>query len=115
MFPVKPVQKSATRWAFGNDPKVNNAVGEWFQTILEGVISRQARPQPFTQEQLKSLKMPVLLMLGKQDGLVGNSENAKQVVQCIPGVRVEILDTGHLISAEKPEQFNKIVCAFIGF
>jgi len=24
MFPVKPIQKSTTRWAFGNDPEVNN-------------------------------------------------------------------------------------------
>jgi pimeloyl-ACP methyl ester carboxylesterase len=36
MFPVKPIQKSATRWAFGNDPEVNKAVGEWCHIILEG-------------------------------------------------------------------------------
>lgn len=113
MFPVKPIQKSTTRWAFGDDPEVNEAVGEWFQTILEGVISRQARPQPFTKEQLQSLPMPVLLLLGKRDGLVGNPEDTKQLVQHIPDVHVEILDTGHLISAEKPDQFNKLVYDFI--
>ena len=92
---------------------MNEAVGEWFQTILEGVISRQSRPMPFTDEQLSSLNVPVLLLLGERDGLVGNSENARQRVRCIPDVRVELLDTGHLISAEKPDQFNRLVIDFI--
>ena len=113
MFPLKPIQQSATRWAFGDDPEIQQAVGGWFETILEGVISRQARPQPFSAGQLQSLKMPVLLLLGKRDGLVGNPEDARQLVRHIPDVRVEALDTGHLISAEKPEQFNKLVCDFI--
>jgi pimeloyl-ACP methyl ester carboxylesterase len=113
MFPLKPIQQSATRWAFGDDPEIQQAVGGWFETILEGVISRQARPQPFSAGQLQSLKMPVLLLLGKRDGLVGNPEDARQLVRHIPDVRVEVLDTGHLISAEKPEQFNKLVCDFI--
>jgi pimeloyl-ACP methyl ester carboxylesterase len=115
MFPVKSIQRSATRWAFGNDPAVNEAVGEWFSLILEGVISRQARPQPFLQEQLQSLTMPVLLLVGKRDGLVGNPENAKKHVQSIPEVQVEILDTGHLISAERPDEFNKLVIDFIAY
>ncbi len=113
MFPLKPIQKSATRWAFGDDPIVNREVGEWFRLILEGVISRQARPQPFTPEQLRSIDVPVLLLLGKRDGLVGNPENAVQLVQDIPDVQVEILDTGHLISAEKSAQFNTLVYEFI--
>jgi pimeloyl-ACP methyl ester carboxylesterase len=31
MFPVKPIQRSATRWALGDDPAVNEAFGEWFR------------------------------------------------------------------------------------
>ncbi len=114
MFPVKPIQDGATRWAFGDDPEINEAVGEWFGLILRGVISRQARPQPFTREQLNSLKLPVLLLLGSRDGLVGNPENAKQLVKDMNDVRVEVLDTGHLISAERPDEFNKLVIDFIG-
>ena len=114
MFPVSPIQKSATRWAFGSDPDINEAVGEWFRLILEGVISRQARPQPFTQQDLQRLQMPVLLILGKRDGLVGDPENIIRHVQDIPRIKVEICDTGHLISAERPDQFNRIVIDFIG-
>lgn len=80
---------------------------------MEGVISRQARPQPFTHQQLQSLNMPVLLLLGKRDGLVGNPENTKQLAKNIADVKVEILDKGHLISAEKADRFNTLVHDFI--
>ena len=114
MFPVKPIQQSATRWAFGDDPYIISQVNDWFRLILEGVISRQARPQPFTQEQLQSLSMPVLLLLGTKDGLVGNPENTKKLGKNIKDIRVNVLETGHLISAEKPDEFNSLVLDFIG-
>ncbi len=44
--------------------------------------------------------MPVLLLLSKRDGLVGNPENTRQLSQYIADVRVEVLDTVHLIIAE---------------
>lgn len=113
MFPVKPLQESSFSWAFGKDSKVREAVGEWFRLILKGVISRQARPRPFSTGQLRSLKAPVLLLLGKRDGLVGDPEKAARTIQGIPGFRVKILDTGHLISCEKPAEFNRLVLDFI--
>jgi len=113
MFPVKPVQKSTIHWAFGTDPRVNHMVKDWFELILEGVISRQARPQPFTQQDLHRLPMPVLLLLGQRDGLVGNPEKAIRLVKSVPRIQVAILDTGHLIGAEKPDQFNQKVIDFI--
>jgi pimeloyl-ACP methyl ester carboxylesterase len=113
MFPLKPIQENAVRWAFGDDPKVLAEVDEWFHTILEGVISRQARPQTFSQEQLKSLSMPVLLLLGSKDGLVGNPKHTQKRVRNLGNFRTQVLDTGHLISAEKPEKFNKLVLEFL--
>ncbi len=114
MFPVKPLHESTLRWAFGDDPKVREAVGEWFRLILEGVISRQARPRPFSPEELKKLRLPVLLLLGSRDGLVGNPRNSMRAAQDIFDISVEILDAGHLISAERPEEFNRLVLEFLG-
>ncbi len=113
MFPLKPIQESATRWAFGDDPVVNRAVGEWFRTIMEGVISRQARPTPFTPEQLQKITMPVLMLLGKRDGLVGDPDDSRALVKNFPAARIEVLDTGHLISAEQPVRFNDLVTGFL--
>ncbi len=114
MFPLKPLQVSASRWAFGDNPAVQAAVGEWFELIIKGVVSRQASPMPFTPEQLNSLKMPVMVMLGTRDGLVGNPDYTKKMAQNIPDARIELLDTGHLISAERPDEFNRLISDFIG-
>jgi pimeloyl-ACP methyl ester carboxylesterase len=113
MFPVKPVRQNASTWAFGEDPGIQTAVGEWFETILTGVISRQARPQPFSKDQLRKIRQPVLLIVGSRDGLVGDPREAEMSVQSISNVRVKELDTGHLISAEKPQAFNRIVLDFL--
>jgi pimeloyl-ACP methyl ester carboxylesterase len=58
--------------------------------------------------------MPVLLVLGQKDALVGNPENAIHLVEGIPNIRIETLNTGHLISAEKPLEFNNLVLDFLG-
>lgn len=113
MFPIKPLQVRSLHWAFGDDPKVLREVSDWFYLILQGVVSRQARPMPFSLQQMQQLNQPVLLLLGTKDGLVGNPENTRKVAQNIRDVRVEILEAGHLISAEKPNQFNELVLNFI--
>jgi len=113
LFPVRPLQTDCTRWAFGDDPDLIEDVSDWFSLILNGVISRQAQPVPFTRDQFESIQAPVLLLLGTKDGLVGDPEKTRQVVQVIPDVRVEILETGHLIGYEKPEKFNRLLLEFL--
>lgn len=113
MYPIPPMQDRAFTWAFGDREHIRNEVREWFYLILEGVLSRQATPTPFTEEQFQQIKCPVLLILGLRDGLVGDPEKTKIVAQNISDVQVKILDTGHLISAEMPKKFNELVIRFI--
>jgi len=53
------------------------------------------------------------LVLGEKDRLVGDPENAKIRAQLIPDLQVEVLDTGHLIGAEQPEQVNALITEFL--
>lgn len=112
-FPLKPLQDNTFRWAFGDSAKVHEAFGEWFRTVMDGVVPVQARPQTFSSEQLQSLRVPVLLILGKKDGLGGDPEKAKELAKSISDIQVEILDTGHLPSAEEPDQVNGLIQAFL--
>ena len=79
---------------------------------MAGVFPRKARPTRFAPEQLQSLKIPVLLVLGEKDNLVGDPENARQLAQDVPDLRVEVLDSGHLIGVEQPEQVNELILEF---
>jgi pimeloyl-ACP methyl ester carboxylesterase len=113
-FPLKPLQEDTVRWAIGDDPGVLEACGEWFWTLLDGVMSKQARPQTFAPEQLQTLEVPVLLVLGQKDNLVGDPEKARELAQNIPDVQVEVLDAAHAIGVEQPEQVNALIDEFFG-
>jgi pimeloyl-ACP methyl ester carboxylesterase len=112
-FPLKPVQENTFRWAFGDNPKLEEGFGEWFRLLMAGVFPHKARPTKFAAEQLQSLDVPVLLVLGEKDNLVGDPENARALAQDIPDLRVEVLDTGHLIGVEQPEQVNALILEFL--
>ena len=111
-FPLKSIQEGTFRWAFSDNPQLEEAFGEWFRLLMSRTFPQKARPTTFAAEQRQSLKVPVLLILGEKDNLVGDPEIARAKVQDIPDIRVEVLDTGHLIGAEQPEQVNALIIEF---
>jgi pimeloyl-ACP methyl ester carboxylesterase len=111
-FPLKPIQESTFRWAFSDDPKLGEEFGEWFRLIMTGLKPVKVAPLPLKPEQRQSIQVPVLLVLGKRDNLVGDPAKATALVQDIPDVRVKVLDSGHLIGAEQPEHVNALIIEF---
>jgi pimeloyl-ACP methyl ester carboxylesterase len=100
------------RWALGDNPKVLEACGEWFGLVMSGTTPRVAAPIPFKPEQLQSISIPVLLILGEKDNLVGDPEKVKELAQNVPDIQIEILNTGHLISADQPDTVNNLIYKF---
>jgi len=100
------------RWVIGDNPQVHDLCGEWLCLVTEGVTMRINAPVTFTPEQLQSLQVPVLLVLGTKDPLVGDPENVKQLARHVPDIQIEVLNTGHLISAEQPETVNTLIHDF---
>ena len=113
-FPLKPIQDSTIPWAFGDDPKVTRFSGEWLRLFMTETFPRKARPVPFTPGQLRNIKVPVLLVLGKRDNLVGDPENTRPLAQNIPDVRIEVLNTGHFVGVEQPQKVNRLIIEFLG-
>ena len=111
-FPLKPIQEGTFRWAFSDDPKLVGEFGEWFRLVMTGLKPVKVAPLPFKPEQRQRIRVPVLMVLGKRDNLVGDPAKATALVQDIPDIRVEVLDTGHLIGAEQPEQANALIIEF---
>jgi pimeloyl-ACP methyl ester carboxylesterase len=66
----------------------------------------------FTSEERQQLSVPVLFVFSTRDNLVGNPEAATALVQDIPNVQVEIVDAGHLMAGEEPEQVNALILEF---
>ena len=106
MYPFKFIRKAVTHWAIGHDNYCNQKYGDWFDIIIQGTIPSIAQPVPMTKFQKEKIKIPVVLFLGSNDPIVGNAELAKKAAMDYPDVRVEILESGHLIAVEKRNYIN---------
>lgn len=113
LFPLKPFQKSMFRWALGYDQDVVEETEEWFWLVLNGVTRKGSPPNTFTPEQLKEIDIPVLLILGDKDGLVGDPQTVIPLADNVPNINIEILSSGHLIGMEKPEESNALIMEFL--
>jgi pimeloyl-ACP methyl ester carboxylesterase len=111
-FPLKPIQASTFRWAFSDSPKLKEEFSEWFPLLMSGVFPAKVTPLPLSAEQRQSIQVPVMFVFGERDNLVGDPEAAEAMVQDIPDVRVEIVEAGHLMGAEIPEQVNALITEF---
>jgi pimeloyl-ACP methyl ester carboxylesterase len=114
MFPLGPVQTNTTRWALGDDPFVLQQYEEWFRLVMTGSFPKESAPKAFTPEQLQGMEVPVLLVLGAKDNLTGSPETVRPLAEHVPGIRIEVLDSGHLIGVEEAEAVNDMLVAFFG-
>lgn len=99
-------------WTLGDNPKVLEALSEWFGLIMRGTTPKIATPTTFTPEQLQSLRVPVLLILGEKDNLVGDPERVKELAQNVKDIQIVVLETGHGIWIEQPDYVNNLICEF---
>lgn len=114
LFPLKTVHERTFSWAFSDNPHLKEEFGEWFPLLMSGLAPVKVAPLPLPAEARQSLAVPVLFVFGQRDNLVGDPDAARALVQDIPEVRVEVLDTGHLVAAEQPEQVNALLLEFFG-
>ncbi|MCB8980210.1 MAG: alpha/beta hydrolase [Ardenticatenaceae bacterium] len=111
-FPLKLVQENTLHWAFGDDPQLNEEVGEWFRLFITQTVPKKVPPLPLPVAQRQRLSVPVLFVFGERDRLVGDPEAARALVQDMQDVQVEVVEAGHLMGAEAPEQVNSLILDF---
>ena len=111
MFPVKPFQDHMVVWAFGD--RFSGDMVDYFMIVLTGVQGKYAPPMNLKPEDLQRVQASTLLFLGERDGLTGDPEAVKELAQNIPDIRIEVLDTGHLIGIEGADQVNPVLLEFL--
>ena len=114
MYPFQFIRDRVTKWALGEAPEVTGSYGDWFNCMMKATIPSVAMPEPMTSEQKASMDLPVLLFLGTEDPIVGEAEHAKKVAEEYPDIRIEVLDSGHLIAVEHAAYVNSVVLDFLG-
>ncbi|MFD0399281.1 alpha/beta fold hydrolase [Kitasatospora sp. NPDC059811] len=70
--------------------------------------------RPFTDEELSSIRLPTLVLLGKRSALLRPRHVLQRVTALIPGVRAEIVQrAGHGLNLERPDLVNEHLLQFI--
>ncbi|MBN2415522.1 alpha/beta fold hydrolase [bacterium] len=112
MFPLKPIQQSTFSWAFSNSPMLEKEFETWFPLLMSAVFPVKVPPLTIPERLRSSISVPVMFIFGSRDNLVGDPEKARELVQDIPDVRVHIVEAGHLMAAELPDEVNALLIDF---
>ncbi len=108
-FPLNWIQDKTLAWALGDAPHVKERFGQWFRLILSGTVPKPTPPASFTPEQLQQMQVPVLAFFGTKDKVIRDAGKASALAENIPDVRVELVESGHLIGAELPDIVNPVM------
>jgi proline iminopeptidase len=77
------------------------------------VFNENEAPTMDLRPQLKRIKVPTLVLVGRHD-FITNVAMAEEMVKHIPQARLEIFeDSGHMVIVEEAEKFNRVVKQFV--
>ena len=113
MYPFQFIRDRVTRWALGDSRAVLDGYGDWFGVILKGTVPSVAMPQALSEEERKGMDCPVLLYLGTEDAIVGDVGRAATLAGDFPDIRIEVLESGHLVAVEHAETVNRGIEEFL--
>ncbi len=78
------------------------------------IIEKGALPVPFSSEELKSLRIPAMLLLAKGEIAFDSQAAYDRALQFVPGVQAELWpDVGHALTMEQPEKANTRMLEFL--
>ena len=111
-FPLKWIQDSTFGWAFSDSPALQADFGAWFRLFMTGYIPTRVAPLPMAAAARQSITTPTLFVFGTRDNLVGDPEAARALVQDMPDAHVVVVEAGHLMGGELPEEINRLITDF---
>jgi pimeloyl-ACP methyl ester carboxylesterase len=81
---------------------------------LRTFVAKQPFPKRMTDEELRSITVPTLLLLCARSPVNNAQRAAQRAHRCIPEVEVEVIaDSGHMLPVEHPEEFTQRVLSFV--
>ncbi|MDO6598041.1 alpha/beta hydrolase [Oceanihabitans sp. 2_MG-2023] len=97
-----------------NVPNISKAYLEqyYIATEKDSVNQFMSRMQPFSNDELKSLQMPVLVLIGDDDMI--NEKRTIEIAKMLPQGKGEIIENaGHFLSIDQAEIVNAKMLGFL--
>ncbi len=119
MFEPNGLQKQI-KWMmddrFSLDPlliKQYQAAIDWLRISPPSLPEANGLPCVFTDEELESIEVPTLLLIGEHEVLFNPLEALQRASKLMKNVETELIEgVGHVLTMEKPDEFNKRVLEF---
>ncbi len=113
-FPKRSRLREVLKTLTADVDKLNQLyINQYYIAVTKSKKSKSIfQVQPFKDEELKSMNLPVLLLIGDQD--IINKEDALNRAKLIPGIKTGIIkNAGHFLSFDEPVTVNKMILKFL--
>ncbi|TWM34342.1 putative carboxylesterase nap [Bacillus paralicheniformis] len=85
----------------------------WQDGLRQPKPNADGFPYVFTDDELKSVKVPILLLLGEHEVIYDPQSALHRASTFVPGIEAEIIkQAGHVLSMEQPQYVNERVLRF---
>jgi pimeloyl-ACP methyl ester carboxylesterase len=91
-------------------PAIRAQIHDWVLANYRAE-KEEGQPKPLdppAEERLGDLRAPLLVMYGTLDE-PSTSESMRHLAASVPGARLEVFETAHMINLEEPERFNALL------
>jgi pimeloyl-ACP methyl ester carboxylesterase len=98
-----------------NVDNINQAyINQYYIATTKATMSKcMLQMTPFSDKQLGSLKIPVLVLIGDND-IINNEKSLERAKKLIPGVETGIIkQAGHFLSMDQPETVDREILDFL--
>lgn len=114
-FPKRTRLRKVLQTLTANVDKLKQAyIDQYFIAVTRSRKNKSImQVRPFSDEELKSLRLPVLLLIGDED-IINNAASLERAKSMIPGIKADVIkNAGHFLSFDEPETVNKMVMQFL--
>jgi len=89
-------------------------IDQYFLAAQKSPIGKfTSQMRPFSKDELNSLRMPVLVLIGDQD-MINNEKSIEEAKALLPNAQTDIIENaGHMLSIDQPEIVNQKILGFL--
>jgi pimeloyl-ACP methyl ester carboxylesterase len=116
-IPIEPSPRRVLRMFFGDFPVHPDFAEQWALGIQHFRYANPRRSifaRPFSEEQLRSVQVPTLLLIGDRERIYDGRAALEQGRRLIPHLDWALVpDAGHILAMEQPDVVNRYILDFL--
>ena len=111
---IRPSARSQLKFSAAKGAVLEELFVDFMEIVNEHCLPATMVPTVFSDDELKSITMPTLLLIGDAEKIYDSDKAIKRVRRLWPDVRAEIIPgSSHLLIMEQPKLVNNRVVEFL--